>query len=181
LHDELLVGREGEGPAVTQAKPDVSPPPRAGNSASYRARILYWFTTAIDSILDNIGGQVFLLRGEHAAEKAALVTAMIELASSRGFSCCRHQIPDFANAGDNTALQKFVSGSSECLLNQPVLLVVEHIHLASMDTLKLLANLIAAAGNGAILLVMTSCFEGEPLDPVWRGAMRGAPLTTIDL
>jgi DNA-binding SARP family transcriptional activator len=194
LHDELLLGREGDEPAMIGAKPeppktcrrpfckrDVSPLTAAGNPSSYRERILYWFTTAIDGILDNIGGQGFLLRGEHAAEKAELVTAMIELAGSRGFSCCRRQIPDFANAGDNTALQKFVSGSSECLLNQPVLLVVEHIHLASMDTLKLLANLIAAAGNGAILLVMTSCFEGEPLDPVWRGAMRGAPLTTIDL
>ena len=82
---------------------------------------------------------------------------------------------------DAAAWEAFTRGTSACLLNQPVLLVVENIHLASLETLKLLAGLIAAAGNGAILLVMTSCFEGEPLDPVWRGAMRGAPLTTVDL
>ena len=78
-------------------------------------------------------------------------------------------------------LQQWVNGVAACLLNPPALLIVEHIHHANLETLKLLASLIAAAGGGALLLVMTSCFEGEPLDPLWRGAMRGAPLTTIDL
>jgi hypothetical protein len=60
-------------------------------------------------------------------------------------------------------------------------LLVEHIHRADRAMLESLANLISAAGSSSTLLVMTSCLEGEPLDPIWRGAMRGAPLTTVDL
>lgn len=148
---------------------------------SIRERVLYLVEAAIVGILDNIGGQGFLIRGEGVAEKAALLKQIVGLATSHGFAICQRQIPDFATAADSMALQELMDGSADCLVKQPVLLVVENIHLASMETLKLLAGLIAVAGNGGILLVMTSCFEGEPLDPVWRGAMRGAPLTTIDL
>lgn len=150
-------------------------------TASSKQRLLYLVESAINGILDNIGGQGFLIRGEQATEKSALLEELTALAGSHGFSCCRRQVPDFANASDGVTVQKLIDGSASCLVKQPVLLVVEDIHLANMETLKLLAELIAVAGNGGILLVMTSCFEGEPLDPLWRGAMRGAPLTTIDL
>ena len=181
LYAELLSGWVAES-AEAPVKPALpTKPPALTCSAKKTARILYLVETAIEGILDNIGGQGFLIRGECTPEKTALLVSITTLASSRGLSCCQREVPGFANAEDDALWEAFTRGTSACLLNQPVLLVVENIHLASLGTLKLLAGLIAAAGNGAILLVMTSCFEGEPLDPVWRGAMRGAPLTTVDL
>jgi len=64
---------------------------------------------------------------------------------------------------------------------QPVVLAVEDIHWADPVTLAHLANLAAIVNDCPALLVMTSRVEDEPLDPDWRGAMLGAPLTTIDL
>ena len=64
---------------------------------------------------------------------------------------------------------------------QPLLLVLEDIHWADSTTLGYLATITATVVNCPTLLVMTSRVEGEPLDPNWRGAMQGAPLTTIDL
>jgi DNA-binding SARP family transcriptional activator len=188
LYTELLSGWATDTAVqpVLLAKPPAMcacPSPKSVQKTlvSSKERVLYLVEAAIEGILDNIGGQGFLIRGENATEKTALLKSITTLARSRGFSCCQREVPGFANVDENVAWQAFTNGTSACLLNQPVLLVVENIHLASMGTLKLLAGLIAAAGNGAILLVMTSCFEGEPLDPVWRGAMRGAPLTTVDL
>ena len=68
-----------------------------------------------------------------------------------------------------------------CSHRQPLLLVVEDIHWADKVTLKHLATIAAAVNDCPALLVMTSRVEGEPLDPDWRRAMQGAPLTTIDL
>jgi len=64
---------------------------------------------------------------------------------------------------------------------QPVVLAVEDIHWADPVTLAHLANLAAIVNDCPAVLVMTSRVEDEPLDPDWRGAMHGAPLTTIDL
>ncbi len=149
---------------------------------SSQQRVLYLVETAIDSIFEHIGGQSFLLRGEQTIEKTHLVKDIIALADFHGIAHCHRQVPDFANTLDGIMIRELLDGSSHCLAKQPVLLLVEDIHLATMNTLKLLASLIALVGNGnSMLLVMTSCFEGEPLDPVWRGVMRGAPLTVIDL
>jgi len=64
---------------------------------------------------------------------------------------------------------------------QPRLLVVEDIHWADQQTLTLVAELASIVSACAALLIITSCVEGEPLDPAWRSAMHGAPLTTLDL
>ncbi len=63
----------------------------------------------------------------------------------------------------------------------PLLLMLDNIHFAGSQILQLLARLISTAGESSILLVMTTCFGDQALDPVWRGAMLNAPLTTIDL
>ena len=144
-------------------------------------RYLYVMESAIEGVLDHIGGQGFLLRGENETQKAALLQRMQQLAMAYQFATCQHTLVASESAEGDAVLQQWVNGVAACLLNPPALLIVEHIHHANLETLKLLASLIAAAGGGALLLVMTSCFEGEPLDPLWRGAMRGAPLTTIDL
>lgn len=65
--------------------------------------------------------------------------------------------------------------------NRPLLVLVEDIHWADRETLDHLARVAATVAECPALLVMTHRIEGEPLDPGWRGAMHGAPLTTIDL
>jgi len=64
---------------------------------------------------------------------------------------------------------------------QPRLLLVDDIHWADQRTLALLAELAAIVSRCAALLIITSRVEGEPLNPEWRSAMHGAPLTTLDL
>lgn len=187
LFRELLDGQE---PPVARKPAKWVRPAHAcacstskGGSRQFNAheQVLYLVGTAIEGILDNIGGQGFLIRGENADEKTGLLKQITGLAKSHGFACCLRDVSDFATAANRVELQELIDGSAACLVKQPALMVVENIHLADMETLKLLASLIAVAGNDGVLLVMTSCFEGEPLDPLWRGAMRGAPLTTIDL
>jgi len=187
LYKALMAGQEDTDPAVAEEEAAAyCLPCNSGNPASRkplgsRERVLYLLESALEGILDQIGGQGFLIRGESSSEKSVIIKAATQLAASHGFSCCQRQIPQMSADTDGQVIQALIGGSTDCLSRQPVLLVVEDIHLASMDTLKLLAELIAVAGSGDILLLMTSCFGGEPLDPVWRGAMRGAPLTTIDL
>ncbi|MCF6281281.1 MAG: AAA family ATPase [Candidatus Polarisedimenticolaceae bacterium] len=77
-----------------------------------------------------------------------------------------------------TALSRLIEMQSQ---QQPLLLLVEDIHWAGSMTLACLAHLAATVVDFPVLLVMTSRVEGEPLDPAWRNAMQGAPLTTIDL
>ena len=63
----------------------------------------------------------------------------------------------------------------------PRVLVFEDIHWASAALLRLLAQLTIATAESAIIMVMTTRFEGDPLDKAWRASTRRSPLTTIDL
>jgi class 3 adenylate cyclase/tetratricopeptide (TPR) repeat protein len=64
---------------------------------------------------------------------------------------------------------------------RPRLVVVEDIQWASPDLLRYLALLGRAAGGSRIVLVMTSRFEGYPLDQGWRASAHGSPLLTVNL
>ncbi|PWT76026.1 MAG: adenylate/guanylate cyclase domain-containing protein [Proteobacteria bacterium] len=66
-------------------------------------------------------------------------------------------------------------------LHQPQLLVIEDIHWASPDLLRLLSQLAIAVTAAPAVLVMTSRIEGDPLDRLWRAATHGSPLMTIDI
>ncbi len=78
--------------------------------------------------------------------------------------------------------QRLVQGLIESLSKrQPLFLVVEDIHWATATILGYLAKVAGTVNHCPALLVMTSRTEGEPLDPAWRGATHGAPLSTIDL
>ncbi len=178
---------------------------RPGINATIQQRIIYQIETAIEGILDHIGGQSFLIRSEADSGKAELIAKINQLAESHGFTVChgKMQSQDADSVDpDNFQLSKKLSscllGTSQCCKpddhipelaktielaseTSPVLLLIEDIHHANHNTLTQLAQLISSVGDSASLLLMTSRREGEPLDPVWRGAMRGAPLTTIDL
>lgn len=64
---------------------------------------------------------------------------------------------------------------------QPIVILVEDIHWARNLTLEDLAELARTAADHAVVLVMTSRIEGDPLDQSWRALSGDAPLTTIDL
>ncbi len=61
------------------------------------------------------------------------------------------------------------------------MLIVEDLHWADRDLLSDLAALAAHAQGSPIVLVMTSRFDGDPIDQGWRSAARGASVLTIDL
>jgi len=66
-------------------------------------------------------------------------------------------------------------------LEQPRLIVIEDIHWASPALLRHFARLTISATQSAVVFVMTSRIEGDPLDKVWRASAHGSPLMTIDL
>jgi len=68
-----------------------------------------------------------------------------------------------------------------CALQKPRLLVVEDIHWASPDLLRYLALLTRMTSESRIMLVMTSRFEGYPIDKGWRASTHGTSLITVDL
>lgn len=80
--------------------------------------------------------------------------------------------------GKRAVMDRLVAAATA---RQPRLLIVEDIHWADAATLDWLAHLAAATQDSPMMLVMTSRLEGEPLDPVWRGAMHGAALLALDL
>ncbi len=62
-----------------------------------------------------------------------------------------------------------------------IVLLVEDIHWAGQKLLSQLAELAALTTTHRLVLAMTSRHEGEALRASWRGAMSGAPMTTMDL
>lgn len=146
----------------------------SGEKPDNSKRILCLAQTALEGVICHHLGHSFLIRGGNTQEKNDLLEKILATAQKRGFNCQRHKITS-SGADHGIAPVGWPKTGTFCLL------IVEHIHLAGADTLKSLAHLISTTGNSSTLLIMTSRLEGEPLDPAWRGAMRGAPLTTIDL
>jgi DNA-binding SARP family transcriptional activator len=92
----------------------------------------------------------------------------------------------FHRAIDPAALREGMRRAVAALLgcaarSRPRLLVVEDVHWADPGLSGLLAALAAEAAAVPALILLTTRGGGEPLDPAWRGATRGAPLTTLDL
>jgi DNA-binding SARP family transcriptional activator len=86
--------------------------------------------------------------------------------------------PELREAGRQSTLAQLIESAAS---RHPSILVVEDIHWADATTLTRLAGIARSVANCAAVLVKSSRSEAEPLDPAWRGAMLGAPLTTIDL
>ncbi|NIM27597.1 MAG: tetratricopeptide repeat protein [Gammaproteobacteria bacterium] len=86
------------------------------------------------------------------------------------------------NATRNEGKQQVVPEIVDRLSStRPVLLLVEDIHWADALTLAHLARLTKSVVDCAVLLLMTSRVEGDPLDQRWRSSTEGSPLLTIDL
>ena len=169
-------------------------------------RVLYQTESAIEGIVDHLGGQSILLRSESVQAKEKLLKQIIALAEPQGFQVCRatistdddslQHIPDPVLCTDisnclevtSTTEQEQAHQLEDCLSAikavaevSPVLLILEDIHAAGRRTLERLARLISSAGEASVLLFMTSAYGGEGREKAWQGAMVNAPLTTIDL
>lgn len=66
-------------------------------------------------------------------------------------------------------------------VGHPVLLTLEDLHWADASVLSCLSTLAAGLRERAVLMVLTSRPEGDPVDQEWRAAARGVPLATVDL
>jgi class 3 adenylate cyclase/tetratricopeptide (TPR) repeat protein len=64
---------------------------------------------------------------------------------------------------------------------RPLVLLVEDVHWADVWTLERLATVAALAPTQALLLVVSTRFEGDPSAGPWRSALHGTPMTSIDL
>jgi class 3 adenylate cyclase/tetratricopeptide (TPR) repeat protein len=64
---------------------------------------------------------------------------------------------------------------------RPLLLLVEDVHWAGRAVLTRLAELAAAAGDSAAILLLSSRIDGDPIDAGWRALARDALAATIEL
>ena len=64
---------------------------------------------------------------------------------------------------------------------QPLLITIEDLHWADATTLAFVGRIAAISGECALLLVMTSRIEGDPVDATWRQAAGASAFSTIDL
>ena len=94
--------------------------------------------------------------------------------------------PEIYQAMDNDARQ---SGKQEIMTtlvqrlseHQPLLIIMEDIHWAEPTLLTFLGQLAADIKDYPVILVFSTRFEGEPLDPIWRSQIQSTPLLTLDL
>lgn len=63
----------------------------------------------------------------------------------------------------------------------PLLAVVEDVHWADIVEMGHLGDLAAAAAGLAVLLVLSTRADGDPVSAAWRARARGCPVTTLDL
>jgi class 3 adenylate cyclase/tetratricopeptide (TPR) repeat protein len=82
------------------------------------------------------------------------------------------------NRGKRETVVELVEGLSR---RRPLYLRFEDLHWADAIVLSHMGELARAIAGFPTLLTMTSRLEGDPMDGAWRGALRGTPLTTIDL
>lgn len=64
---------------------------------------------------------------------------------------------------------------------RPLVVTVEDVQWAEAATLAQLAQIARTSDGCAGILVMSARSEAEPLDPLWRNALLGVALTTIEL
>lgn len=113
------------------------------------------------------------------ADESALVKHLLELPQSTGERSA-------IEAMDRITREQRLGECAAGLLHRaaqarPRLLVIEDVHWSTPPLLRMLALLTRAIAGSRVALVMTSRFEGYPLDARWRAHAHGSALTTIEL
>lgn len=65
--------------------------------------------------------------------------------------------------------------------SQPLMLIVEDVHWANAAALRQFARLAAMAGQAAVLLMLTTRAEGDPLGQAWAADTGDASLAAVEL
>ena len=66
-------------------------------------------------------------------------------------------------------------------VRRPLFIVIEDLHWADGITLDYLARIALAVADCPALMVLTSRFEGDPIDSAWRATAGDIPFVTCDL
>lgn len=64
---------------------------------------------------------------------------------------------------------------------KPLFLRIEDVHWAEPELMVQLAGLAADCQNAALLMLLTTRIQGDPIDTAWRSLLEATPVTTIDL
>lgn len=93
---------------------------------------------------------------------------------------------DLLRAMDETARERGRARTLGALLRaaahrRPCLVIIEDVHWAGRAVLSRLAEIAAAAGESAAILLMSSRIDGDPIDAAWRAQARDALAATIEL
>ncbi|WP_218508220.1 adenylate/guanylate cyclase domain-containing protein [Variovorax sp. dw_308] len=89
-------------------------------------------------------------------------------------------------AMDNATRQRRAGEALGALLQRaaaarPQLVLIEDLHWASPELLRLVAAITLAAARAPMILLLTSRIEGDPIDKAWRASIHGSAFMTIDL
>lgn len=207
LKDELDIEPSSKTKKLYQAVKKAKLQTKSQEKLSDRERLIYFIKMAMQGIEEHSIGQSFLIRFKNKS-LPNVIKEITTLAQTNDFICYKYALTA-SNKQKNQniiirmakLLSRYLFDSSEIFkiqkhpntpkevkqliqkvaLNQPILLLVENVHYSQLDLQVLLAELISLIGNNAILLVMTTQFDGDPLGSNCKNTMIGAPLTTIDL
>lgn len=80
--------------------------------------------------------------------------------------------------GKSAMLERLLRTASQ---HRPRLIAIEDAHWADETTRHLLARLAGAAATCAVVLAITTRFDGDPFDAAWRAQSAGGLSATIDL
>jgi class 3 adenylate cyclase/tetratricopeptide (TPR) repeat protein len=112
-------------------------------------------------------------------EQQMLITDLLELPQPAEL---RGAFDAMDNATRAQRMGEMIVGFAQrCTLTRPRVIIVEDIHWAAPSLLRYLALLTRAVVDSRMILIMTTRFEGDPLDSTWRASTHGSPLMTIDL
>lgn len=63
----------------------------------------------------------------------------------------------------------------------PLLISIEDLHWADAATLWMLAELARRTADAAVVMILTTRIEGDPIDRAWHASTRGIRMLTLDL
>lgn len=113
------------------------------------------------------------------AERMVFLNDLLDLSQPAELNALNDAMDETARVGGR---RDTVAGLVQrAAVEQPTMLTIEDLHWADAQVLACLAAVAGRGGEHAVLMVLTSRLEGDPIDEAWRAATRGASLMTMDL
>ena len=117
--------------------------------------------------------------GAVAADEEVFVNDLLDVSQPRALKLV-------FDAMDNASRTRRGSAALTAVLQRaartrPLLLSLEDMHWASPDVLRLSAAMATATADGALIVLLTSRVDGDPMNAVWRAGAGGGAWLSIDL